>query len=121
MPPIRSAPTAITGSICVRSRADRYARVASVRARRVREWENCVIYTPEAPNLYLLNLNAWLIFELCDGDSLAGIEQRYLAAVEDRLTQGEAREQLDAGLSYLERAGIVTTVPSENSLQGEGS
>lgn len=109
------------GLICVRSPADRYARVASVRARRVREWENCVVYTPVSPNLYLLNLNAWLIFELCDGDSLAGIERRYLEAVEDRLAQGEAREQLEAGLSHLERAGIITTVPLENSLQGEGS
>lgn len=105
----------------MRSRADRYAHVASVRARRVREWENCVIYTPASPDLYLLNLNAWLIFELCDGDSLAGIEMRYLEAVEDRLAQGEAREQLESGLSYLERAGIITSVTSEKSLQGEGS
>jgi hypothetical protein len=98
----------------VRSPASRYDKVASVRARRVREWENCVIYTPASPNLYLLNLNAWLIFELCDGDSLAGIEQRYLEAVEDRLLADEARMHLDAGLSFLERAGIVTTVPSKN-------
>jgi hypothetical protein len=94
----------------VRSPADRYRQVESVRARRVREWENCVVYTAAAPNLYLLNLNAWLIFELCDGDNFQSIERRYLEAVEDRLPPAEARRQLDAGLSHLERAGIIAAV-----------
>jgi hypothetical protein len=86
-----------------------------VRARAVREWENCIVYTPAQPNLHLLNLNAWLIFELCDGSQYGEIEQRYLDAVDGRVEAGEARAHLADAMARLEASGIIVRVAAQHA------
>lgn len=99
----------------MRSPSDRYARVGGVRARAVREWENCIVYTPAQPNLHLLNLNAWLIFELCDGSRYGEIERRYLDAVEGRMEERAARAHLADAMARLEATGIIVRTGAQRA------
>jgi len=74
--------------------------------RPVPEWECCVVYTPHQPALYILNLNSWLIFELCDGRSTQEIMAQYLEIAGDRC-QTEAVSQFEDGLKQLIESELV--------------
>ena len=81
-----------------------YRLVPGVRVRPVPELETCVVFTPADPKLYRLNLNAWLILELCQGRSHADLTAVYLEAVPPA---PDAPAQLQGGLATLLEAGIV--------------
>jgi hypothetical protein len=83
-----------------------YRKVTNVRLRPVPEWRSCVAYTPDDPRLYLLNLNSWLILELCDGRSAEDIEAAYLAVVAQKLDSDPASTFHD-GLLELERTKLI--------------
>lgn len=84
-----------------------YRLVRDVRVRPVPELETCIVYTPSDPRLYRLNLNSWLILELCQGRSDAELSEAYLEAVPPAGTAGRA---LREGLATLLDAGIVERV-----------
>ena len=81
-----------------------YRLVPGVRVRPVPELETCVVFTPADPRLYRLNLNAWLILELCQGLTPDALSQAYLEAVPPA---ANAEVQLREGLATLLESGIV--------------
>lgn len=84
-----------------------YRRVPSLRVRPVEEMRSCVVFRPNPPKLFMLNLNAWLIFELCDGCTSYEIEQRYRQKVEGQMSESEARRHLAIGLKNLHERGLI--------------
>lgn len=86
--------------------ADCYTRTPSLRVRPVPELGCCLVFTPDRPNLYSLNAKAWLVLELCRGQSSAALEAAYREALEE---QGIADEAGGLGgiLLDLERKGIL--------------
>lgn len=63
-----------------------------------------MVYTPADPKLYRLNLNAWLILELCQDQTPEALTAAYLEAVPPSPT---AVAQLRDGLKTLLEAKIV--------------
>ncbi|MFN4090718.1 MAG: PqqD family peptide modification chaperone [Alphaproteobacteria bacterium] len=63
-----------------------------------------MVFTPANPKLYRLNLNAWLILELCQGRTRPALTRAYLEAVP---AASDARARLREGLTSLIDAGIV--------------
>jgi hypothetical protein len=55
----------------------------------------------------MLNLNAWLILELCDGCAEDQILQRYLASGVSLNADTDAGRVLGSGLRQLEEQGLV--------------
>ena len=91
-----------------------YRKKAGIRVRPVGEWRSCIVFTPERPNLYLLNLNAWLILELCDGKSGEDLRMAYDQAVRQQLSAGETKLHLMQGLNDLEKCDIIERVAWKN-------
>lgn len=60
---------------------DCFTRQPGLRVRAVPELGRCLVFTPAQPQLHTLNASAWLVFELCDGRSLAAIEAAYRDAI----------------------------------------
>jgi hypothetical protein len=83
-----------------------YHRAADVRTQPVEQSGFLMAFSPAAGQLQWLDLNAWLIFELCDGRSGAELERAYLEAVGDD-HDGDARRQLRAGLDALVSGGLI--------------
>jgi hypothetical protein len=69
-----------------------------------------MVFTPDEPNIYLLNVNTWLILELCDGKSQQELEESYVAAVTPLVFPEEARRQLHQGLEMLKEGHIIEQV-----------
>lgn len=86
---------------------DCFTRRPSLRVRAVPELERCLVFTPERPQLHTLNASAWLVFELCDGRTLAGIEAAYRDAIGAGPEQAVAPE-LHAIVGELTGRGIVS-------------
>jgi hypothetical protein len=70
----------------------------------------CLAYTPSNPEMYTLSLEAWLILQLCDGRSEAGMVDAYYSDVEPLLTRAEAAQQVRACIEHLLGRGIVELV-----------
>jgi hypothetical protein len=84
-----------------------YHRAAHVRTQPVEQSGFLIAFSPAERKLQWLDLNAWLIFELCDGRSGADLERAYLEAM-GGADDGEARRQLRAGLDALVSGGLIT-------------
>jgi hypothetical protein len=63
----------------------------------------------------MLNLNAWLIFELCANASADGLQDTYLSAVAKSLPKKMAQEQLGRGVEQLISHRLIEFVPVETS------
>jgi hypothetical protein len=85
-----------------------HRRAAHLRTQPVERAGCLMVFSPAAGRLQWLDLNAWLIFELCDGRSSDELERAYLEAVGDENDGAEARRQLRAGLQALVASGLVT-------------
>lgn len=85
----------------------RYARAAGIVVRPVPELEIAFAYNPGDRVLSSLNLNAWAVFELCDGR--ADIESDYRDLVSTRLPPAEASRQLRLALGQLTTRGLIET------------
>jgi hypothetical protein len=57
--------------------------------------------------MFMLNLNAWLIFELCDGRTSHEVEQDYRQKVAAQMSDKEAGRHLAAGLKSLQEQGLI--------------
>jgi hypothetical protein len=60
----------------------------------------------------MLNLHAWLIFELCSGVAADVLEREYLAIVAPSLPLHLARQQLNLGLAQLANEKLVEFMPA---------
>lgn len=106
-----------------------FRKRSGTRVRAVPEMGFCLVFTPETPNLYTLNLSSWLILELCEGAALASLERAYwkeakLAHDEElktgsmfvappRPVKSEVRGRLHEGLMDLERKQVIEFIPAE--------
>src|SRR3954464_9625770 len=84
-----------------------YSRVPDLRVRPVEEMKSCVVFRPNPPKLFMLNLNAWLILELCDGADAQEIAHRYYEKVGSHMSVESARAHLLTGLQTLREQGLV--------------
>ena len=84
-----------------------YSRTPNLRVRPVEEMKSCVVFRPNPPKLFMLNLNAWLIFELCDGRTSHEVEQGYREKVAAQMSDREADRHLAAGLKSLQEQGLI--------------
>jgi hypothetical protein len=85
-------------------------KAPGVRARPATQGECLMVFSPGAPRLHWLDLNAWLIFELSDGRTFAELERAYLEVVGGRVDPDQARRQLLSGLEAL--VGSTLVVPT---------
>jgi uncharacterized protein YdgA (DUF945 family) len=69
--------------------------------------KSCVVFRPNPPKLFMLNLNAWLIFNLCDGSPMHQLEQSYRQNVATQMSAGEAQRHLTIGLQSLHEQGLI--------------
>ncbi|HXF53726.1 MAG TPA: hypothetical protein VNK52_06335 [Hyphomicrobiaceae bacterium] len=89
------------------SRNGCYARAPNVVLRRFEEWGRCYAYTPDEPEIYDLNIAAWLIVELCDGRPFQQIEADYLRLVGKKIGREAARAQFHSGFAALIERNII--------------
>jgi hypothetical protein len=69
--------------------------------------KSCVVFRPNPPKLFMLNLNAWIIFELCDGSTSEQIERRYRDNVSTKISARLATQYFEAGLKGLRDMGLI--------------
>ena len=62
-----------------------YATVRNLRFRSIPEMNDCVVFTPDNPNLYSLNQAARLVLAFCDGRTGRALETAYCAALDPLL------------------------------------
>jgi hypothetical protein len=84
-----------------------YVRKPGLQTRAIPQWGNLLMYIPAQRGFHWLNLNAWLIFELCDGRDEVQLRSAYQAAVKSKLPAGEAERHLRDGLTLLESIGAI--------------
>lgn len=84
-----------------------YRKVNGLRVRPSKQGECLMVFSPAAPRIHWLDLNAWLIFELSDGRAYSDMERAYLEVVGARVAPDEARRQLRSGLDSLVRSTLV--------------
>jgi hypothetical protein len=93
----------------------RYLRRPDLRTRPIPQWGQLLVYTPAQPRLHWLNLNAWVILELCDGRSEDQLRAAYREMVEPRLSPEQAEQHLTAGLNLLQLIDVVVLETQERS------
>ncbi len=84
-----------------------YRKARGLRARPATQGECLMVFSPDAPRIHWLDLNAWLIFELSDGRTFAELERAYLEIIGDRVEPDAARRQLRSGLETLLSSTLV--------------
>ena len=84
-----------------------YSHTPNLRVRPVEEMKSCVVFRPKPPKMFMLNLNAWLIFQLCDGSSPDHVAQRYRESVADQMSEREADRHLEIGIRNLHDQGLI--------------
>lgn len=84
-----------------------YNRAPNLRMRPLKEMKSCVVFRPDPPKLFMLNLNAWLILELCDGRATDQLEQGYCERVAPQMSDADARNNLKAGVRKLQEQGLI--------------
>ena len=94
-------------STCVSYPNGCYSHAPNLRVRPVEEMKSCVVFRPKPPKLFMLNLNAWLIFELCDGSGPDHVAQRYRKSVAAQMSEREADRNLTIGINNLREQGLI--------------
>jgi hypothetical protein len=84
-----------------------YNRAPNLRIRPLKEMKSCVVFRPDPPKLFMLNLNAWLILELCDGCPADQVLQRYIENVGASDAEADAGVVLEAGLRQLQEQQLI--------------
>lgn len=88
---------ASTSPLC---RADRLVRRADLVVRPLPEIRLCMVYRPRPARVITLNPASWLLFEACDGGTVAEIEAAVLRA-RPAGGQGGGADEVLAGLQQL--------------------
>jgi hypothetical protein len=100
---------------------DSFTKSPDLVLRRLPEWRQCYAYTPKHPEVYELNITAWLIVELCDGQPLAELERLFLEMVRRKTNPDEGKAQLHRGLQELIDCGILFRQNSPRSAETQGA
>lgn len=88
------------------------AHSAGVRVRPLPDMECLLAFSPSTRTLHWLNLTAWAVFDLCDGNRTdAEMVRAFAEAIEHVLPETEVEQQVLAGLESLERSGLITRPP----------
>ena len=95
-----------TSPLC---RADRLVRRADLVVRRMPEIRMCMIYRPRPARVITLNPASWLLFEACNGGTVAEIEAAVLRARGGR-PQAAASHEVLPGLQQLVDLSLIETV-----------
>jgi hypothetical protein len=83
------------------------------------EWRVCYAYTPAHPDVYELNVTAWLIVEMCDGQTLADLESAFLKTLHRNTLPDEGRALLHVGLKTLVERDIIICRPGMSATPTE--
>lgn len=86
--------------------SDRLVRRRDLVVRRIPEIRMCMVYRPRPARVITLNPGSWLLFEACDGGTVAEIEASVLRA---RAAGGQAGRSAEvrAGLQQLIDLALV--------------
>lgn len=83
-------------------------KAPGVRVRPLVDQELLLAYSPTSRKLHWLNLGAWALFELCDGESeVSAIVAAYSTAFEGELSEQQVSGQVTAGLESLTSSGLI--------------
>ena len=94
---------ASTSPLC---RADRLVRRADLVVRRMPEIRMCMVYRPRPARVITLNPASWLLFEACNGGTVAEIEAAVLRARSVSAPR-RRRDEVLAGLQQLVDLSLV--------------
>ena len=95
--------------------SDCFVRNPDVTLRRMPEWRVCYAYSPARPDLYELNVTAWLIVEMCEGQTLADLESAFLGSLHRNASRDEGRARLHHGLKTLVERDIILRRPGTHA------
>lgn len=87
--------------------ADRLVRRADLVVRRLPEIRMCMVYRPLPARVVTLNASSWLLFEACNGGTLAEIQAAVLRA-RGRDGAADGAAEVMAGLLQLVDLSLVT-------------
>jgi hypothetical protein len=88
-----------------------YEQTPGLKVRRCKDVGSLLVFNPSTRVLHVINLPAWITFELCDGRMLDELRTAYASAVSTKITDGRAADsQVTAALSQLCRAGLIKPV-----------
>ncbi len=91
-------------------RGELYRTTPGLRMRPVPELGICIVFTPAEPQLFNLNVHAWLILELAPGKTRDELASSYVARVVPPLTAAVAERQLQDALEMLTSRGMLELV-----------
>lgn len=69
-----------------------------------------LIFNPGSGLLHVVNLTGWVAFSLCEGQDLDALRRAYADVTASKLAAADAARHLDAALSQLREAGLITAV-----------
>lgn len=91
-----------------------FKKTENLRTRPVDEWDHCLVFTPDQPNLLALNLDAWFIFEMCGSPhSLSEIRDEYSDAIDGSKSSDQLTEGVEQALRDLVSNGLIEHVVSD--------
>ncbi len=97
-----------------------YERLPGLIARSDSRTGSGLIFNPERGLLHVVNLAAWIAFNLCDGRDLGALRRSYAGIVASRLSTAEAARHLAAALSQLAEAGLIKPLADRAAIAGGG-
>ncbi|MBB3176210.1 hypothetical protein [Variovorax sp. Sphag1AA] len=84
-----------------------------MRVRPVPELGYCLVFTPDRPKLYTLNVAAWLLLELCDGQDRDVLESEFRQVYEEQGAGAGNAPNVRFIIEDLEDKGILLRQPTE--------
>ena len=85
-----------------------YERAPGIVARLDPSTRSGQVFNPGSGLLHVVNLAGWVAFNLCDGRDLAALHRSYAEVTASKLTAADAAAHLDAALTQLREAGLIT-------------
>lgn len=87
-----------------------YERAPGIVARLDPQARSGLVFNPDRGLLHVVNLAGWVAFNLCDGRDLGALRRSYADVTASKLTAADAAGHLDAALTQLREAGLITAV-----------
>lgn len=87
-----------------------YERARGIVARLDPQTRSGLVFNPGRGLLHVVNLAGWVAFNLCDGRDLSALRRSYADVTASKLTAADSAGHLDAALTQLREAGLITAV-----------
>jgi hypothetical protein len=100
--------------------ADRLVRRSDLVVRRIPEIRMCMVYRPRPARVITLNPASWLLFEACNGGTVAEIEAAVLRARGDGGQAGSAAGVM-AGLQQLLDLSLIAACHAPETVDHQGA